>query len=109
MADTHWVGARQKTEKSVSIAMRPFFYRRMANWSEAMQNEKKNKAVVNQTEPAFLRPPEAARCLSISKRHLKDLTDKGIIPGCKVGRKLMLYSRQELIKAILKFQSGKVV
>ena len=74
-----------------------------------MQNERKNKAVVNQTEPAFLRPPEAARCLSISKRHLKDLTDKGIIPGCKVGRKLMLYSRQELIKAILKFQSGKVV
>lgn len=59
-------------------------------------------------EPAFLRPQEAARFLGISKRHLGDLHAKGVIPGCKIGRKLMLYSKAELVRAIMKFQGGKV-
>ncbi len=61
-----------------------------------------------EVEPAFLRPPEAARYLGISKRHLGDLHAKGIIPGCKVGRKCLLYSKRELERAIMRFQTGRV-
>ena len=59
-------------------------------------------------EAAFMRPEAAARFLGMSKRHLGNLTQRGVIPACRLGRRCVLYSRKELESAVLKFQSGKV-
>lgn len=51
-------------------------------------------------QPAFLRPEQAAVYLGISKRHLHTLTSRGVLRSAKVGRKLTLYSRADLERAI---------
>ncbi len=56
--------------------------------------------------PGFLRPPVAAKYLSISSRTLRRWTDAGSIPVIRMGRHLVLYSRAELDKALLKFQTS---
>lgn len=62
----------------------------------------------NQFQPAFLRPPESARYLSISERHLRDLTRRGIIPAARLGKKLTLYARADLDAAVARFMSASL-
>ena len=54
-------------------------------------------------EPEFLRPPQTARLISISNRHLGELTAKGLIPVHRIGRRCIRYNRAEVIEAMKKF------
>ena len=58
--------------------------------------------------PAFLRPDQAAAYIGISRRHLCELTRRGLIPAARMGRKLTLYSRKELEAAIERRSTGVV-
>jgi len=56
--------------------------------------------------PAFLRPEQAAAYLSISRRHLAELTSRGLLPVSRIGRKCTLYARADLEQAVNSFKRG---
>lgn len=55
-------------------------------------------------EPEFLRPPQAAKLLGISRRYLSHLTAIGVVPVYRLGKHCVRYSRQDLIKAMATFR-----
>lgn len=55
--------------------------------------------------PAFLRPEDAARYLSISRRCLTELSRKGILRPAHVSHKLTLYAVADLTAAIMRLRS----
>lgn len=58
------------------------------------------------SESVFLRPVQAAKLVAISRRHLDALTRAGKIPCLKISHKVVLYSREQLIKAIARLAMG---
>ncbi|MCX6996632.1 MAG: helix-turn-helix domain-containing protein [Kiritimatiellaeota bacterium] len=61
-----------------------------------------------QFPPAFLRPAEAASYLGISRRQLARLTARRIFPVSRLGRKLLLYGRGDLEKAVARFRRSAI-
>lgn len=57
-------------------------------------------------EPEFLRPPQAARFLGISKRYLSHLTAIRAVPVHRIGPRCVRYRRAELIEAMNNFRQG---
>lgn len=64
----------------------------------------------NSTEiqPAFLRPKPAAFYLSISRRHLSNLTRRGVLPVIRTGKRCTLYARADLDKAMQRFRRAAI-
>lgn len=58
--------------------------------------------------PAFLRPAEAAKFLSISPRQLARLTARRIFPVTRLGRKCVLYGRGDLEKSVARFRQSAI-
>ena len=58
--------------------------------------------------PKFIRPDQAAEYLSISRRHLCDLTRRGIVPACRVGRRCTVYAVADLDSAMMKLRTPEV-
>ena len=58
--------------------------------------------------PAFLRPTDAAAYLSISRRQLARLTSRRVLPVARLGRKLVLYGRGDLDKAVQRFRQSAI-
>ncbi len=63
---------------------------------------------VSAITPAFLRPEQAATYLSISRRHLTDLTSRGVLPAARIGRRLTLYAKADLDAAVRSFTIKKI-
>ena len=57
---------------------------------------------------AFLRPVDAARYLGMSRRQLARLTERRVLPVSRLGRKLILYGRGDLEKAIRRFRQSAI-
>ena len=55
------------------------------------------------TQPAFLRAEAASQYLGISKRCLNDWKKQGIVSYSKMGRKCVLFKREDLDKAVGRF------
>ncbi|MCX7010527.1 MAG: hypothetical protein NTY53_25335 [Kiritimatiellaeota bacterium] len=58
--------------------------------------------------PAFLRPSEAAVFLGMSRRQLARLTARRVLPVSRLGRKLVLYGRGDLEKAVQRFRRSAI-
>ena len=56
------------------------------------------------TQAGYLRPPGAAEYLSVSERHLRDMTRRGLLPVIRLGRRCALYCKTDLDKAMRKFR-----
>ena len=56
--------------------------------------------------PAYLRPAEAARFLGISRRHVSNLTRRGLLPVSRIGARLTLYAVADLEAAVASFRVG---
>ena len=54
-------------------------------------------------QPAFMRRAEAAEYLGISSRTLSDWQAKRIVPFARIGRKVCLFRRDDLDKAVGRF------
>ena len=61
-----------------------------------------------QFPPAFLRPAAAALFLGISRRQLGRLTARRVLPVSRLGRKLVLYGRGDLEKAVARFRQSAI-
>lgn len=57
---------------------------------------------------AFLRPATAAKYLGISRRQLARLTARRVLPVSRLGRKLVLYGRGDLEKAVQRFRCSAI-
>lgn len=57
-------------------------------------------------EPEFLRPPQAARFLGISRRYLSTLTAIKAVPVHRLGPRCVRYRRSELIEAMQTFRQS---
>lgn len=57
-------------------------------------------------EPEFLRPPQAARFLNVSRRYLSHLTAIGIVPVHRLGPRCVRYSREDLVEAMSGFRKA---
>ena len=58
--------------------------------------------------PGFLRPNDAATYLGISRRHISNLTRRGLLPVARIGSRLSLYAVADLESAVASFRVGKV-
>ncbi len=61
-----------------------------------------------QIRPGFLRPNDAAKFLGISRRHVSNLTRRGLLPVSRIGSRLSLYAVADLESAVARFRVGKV-
>lgn len=59
-------------------------------------------------QSGFMRRETAAKYLGVSTRCLSDWQKRRIIPYCKVARKVILFARPDLDKAIAKFKVAAV-
>ncbi len=66
------------------------------------------KTAVNEVEPAFLRPAQAAHFLGVSRRHVANLTRRGVLPVSRVGKRLTLYATADLKAAIARFRVAAI-
>jgi hypothetical protein len=57
---------------------------------------------------AFLRPAAAAHFLGISRRQLARLTARRVLPVSRLGRKLVLYGRGDLERAVQRFRRSAI-
>lgn len=57
--------------------------------------------------PAFLRPAEAARYASVSRRYLSKLVLQGQLAVIRPSARLTLYARADLDAALFRFRHGK--
>jgi excisionase family DNA binding protein len=66
----------------------------------------KIKATQTKTEivPAYLRTSEAARYLSVSARTIRDWQSRRMIPFMRMGRKVILFKRSDLDRALDRFR-----
>ena len=55
-------------------------------------------------EPEFLRPPQAARLLGISRSYLSHLTSIGAVPVYRLGSRCVRYHPVELILAMYQYR-----
>ena len=58
------------------------------------------------TESLFLTPDELAAMLSVTKRTLRNLTAKGLIPTVKITAKIVRYPRAAIISSLEKLTVG---
>ena len=58
--------------------------------------------------PAFLRPAEAARFLGVSRRQLGRLTARRVLPVSRLGKKLILYGRLDLERAVNRYRQSAI-
>ena len=59
-------------------------------------------------QAGYFRPPRAADYLSVSERHLRDMTKRGLLPVIRLGRRCALYCKADLDKAMRKFRIAAV-
>lgn len=59
-----------------------------------------------QIRPGFLRPNDAAKFLGISRRHISNLTRRGLLPVSRIGARLSLYAVADLEDAVARFRVG---
>ncbi len=68
-----------------------------------MHTQKNERTII---EPEYLRPPQAARFLGISRRYLSHLTAIRAVPVHRIGPRCVRYRRVELIEAMNNFRQG---
>jgi excisionase family DNA binding protein len=68
------------------------------------------KLTAREEPPGYLRPPPAARYLSVSPRTLRNWTRAGVVPCIRPGGgRVVLYGRADLDRALARFREGVVL
>lgn len=57
-----------------------------------------------QPQPELLRPTDAARLISVSRRYLGKLTAANLIPVHRIGKRCIRYSRADVLAAVANFR-----
>lgn len=59
-------------------------------------------------QPGFYRPDAAAKYVSLSRRHLFTLTQRGVFAVIRIGHKVTLYSRADLDAGLSRLRTAAI-
>ena len=71
-------------------------------------NGQRTPTTVEPVRPAFLRPKVAAQYVGLSRRHLHNLTTRGLFPVHRLGKRCLVYAIADLEAGMARLRRGAI-